>query len=35
VLERTVRLDAGSHVLHVVIDGDYVNLDKMIFEASP
>jgi alpha-L-fucosidase len=35
MIERSVRLDAGSHVLHVVIDGDYVNLDKMIFEASP
>lgn len=35
VIERTVRLDAGSHVLHVVIDGDFVNLDKMNFEASP
>jgi hypothetical protein len=32
-LERTVRLDAGSHVLRIVIDGDFVNLDKMDFAA--
>jgi alpha-L-fucosidase len=32
VVERTVQLDAGSHVLRVLIDGDYVNLDKMHFE---
>ena len=33
-LERTVRLDAGSHVLRIVIDGDFVNLDKMDFAAG-
>ncbi|HTL69624.1 MAG TPA: alpha-L-fucosidase [Lacunisphaera sp.] len=34
VLDRTVRLDAGAHVLRVVIDGDFVNLDKMDFAAE-
>ncbi|HVT71973.1 MAG TPA: alpha-L-fucosidase [Lacunisphaera sp.] len=34
VIERTVRLDAGAHVLHVVIDGDFVNLGKMDFVAT-
>jgi hypothetical protein len=33
VLERTVSLSAGEHLLKVVIDGDYVNLDKMVFAA--
>ncbi|MDA3833200.1 MAG: alpha-L-fucosidase [Spirochaetales bacterium] len=32
VVEKTVKLDAGEHVLTVVIDGDSVNLDKMVFE---
>jgi alpha-L-fucosidase len=34
VVERIVSLPAGEHVLKVVIDGDYVNLDKMVFEAN-
>jgi hypothetical protein len=34
VVERTVQLDAGSQVLRVLIDGDYVNLDKMHFERT-
>jgi alpha-L-fucosidase len=34
VVERIVTLSAGEHVLKVHIDGDYVNLDKMVFEAT-
>jgi alpha-L-fucosidase len=34
VVHRTVQLDAGEHVLKVVIDGDYVNLDKMVFTKA-
>jgi hypothetical protein len=30
VIKRTVKLDAGQHVLKLVVDGDYFNLDKMI-----
>jgi hypothetical protein len=33
VVERMIKLPAGERVLKVVIDGDYVNLDKMVFEA--
>ncbi|ACB76498.1 alpha-L-fucosidase [Opitutus terrae] len=33
-VKHTIHLDAGQHVLKVVIDGDYVNLDKMDFEKS-
>jgi len=32
VIEKTVNLDAGQHLLKLVIDGDYVNLDKMVFK---
>ncbi len=32
VVTKTVNLDAGEHLLKLVIDGDYVNLDKMVFE---
>jgi alpha-L-fucosidase len=32
VVERTIKLEAGEQVLKVVIDGDYVNLDKMVFQ---
>ena len=31
-VSRVIRLEAGQHVLRVVIDGDFVNLDKMSFE---
>ena len=34
VIDREIRLDAGEHVLKVVIDGDFVNLDRMNFETS-
>ena len=33
VVERTIKLEAREQVLKVIIDGDYVNLDKMVFEA--
>ena len=32
VVERTINLSAGQHVLKVVVDGDLLNLDKMVFE---
>jgi alpha-L-fucosidase len=32
VVKKTVNLDAGQHVLKLVIDGDFLNLDKMVFE---
>ena len=33
VVERVVKLAAGQQQLRVVIDGDYVNLDRMAFEV--
>jgi alpha-L-fucosidase len=32
VIKKTMKLEAGLHVLKVVIDGDLLNLDKMVFE---
>jgi alpha-L-fucosidase len=32
IVKKTVTLDAGQHVLRLLIDGDGVNLDKMVFE---
>jgi alpha-L-fucosidase len=32
VIKKTVKLDAGQHVLKLVVDGDLLNLDKMVFE---
>lgn len=32
VVERMIKLEAGERVLKVIIDGDYVNVDKMVFE---
>ena len=32
VIKKKVKLDAGQHVLKLVVDGDYFNLDKMVFE---
>lgn len=32
VIKKTVKLDAGRHLLKVVVDGDFLNLDKMVFE---
>ena len=32
VIKHKIKLDAGLHVLKLVIDGDLFNLDKMIFE---
>ena len=32
VIKRTIKLDAGQHLLKVVVDGDLFNLDKMVFE---
>jgi alpha-L-fucosidase len=35
VLKRKVHLEAGQHVLRLVIDADNVNLDKMLFVETP
>ncbi|MBN1391871.1 MAG: alpha-L-fucosidase, partial [Sedimentisphaerales bacterium] len=32
VIKRTIKLDAGQHLLKLVVDGDYFNLDKMVLE---
>ena len=32
VIKKTVKLDAGRHLLKLVVDGDLLNLDKMVFE---
>ena len=32
VVKKNVQLDAGRHVLKVAADGDFFNIDKMIFE---
>jgi alpha-L-fucosidase len=34
VVQKTVKLEAGRHVLKVVVDGDLLNLDKMVFEET-
>ena len=31
-VKRTVKLDAGQHILKLVVDNDGLNLDKMVFE---
>jgi alpha-L-fucosidase len=32
VIKKRVKLDTGQHLLKLVVDGDYLNLDKMVFE---
>lgn len=32
VIKKTVKLNAGQHVLKLVIDGNFLNLDKIVFE---
>ncbi len=34
VVKKTVNLDAGEHELKLVVDGDYFNIDKMVFEET-
>ena len=34
VIRKTIALDAGQHLLKLVVDGDYFNLDKMVFEET-
>jgi alpha-L-fucosidase len=34
VLKQTIKLDAGEHILKLVIDGDGPNLDKMVFTET-
>jgi hypothetical protein len=31
-IKEDVKLDAGQHVLKLIVDGDYFNIDKMVFE---
>ena len=32
VVKKTIILDAGRHILKLVVDGNFFNLDKMVFE---
>jgi hypothetical protein len=32
VVKKSIKLNAGQHMLKLVVDGDLLNLDKMIFE---
>jgi alpha-L-fucosidase len=32
VIKKSVKLNAGRHVLKLMVDGDFFNIDKMIFE---
>ncbi len=32
IIKKTIKLDAGEHLLKLVVDGDFFNLDKMVFE---
>lgn len=34
VVKTKIKLDAGKHLLKLVVDGDLFNIDKMIFENS-
>ena len=34
VIKHKIKLDAGQHILKLVIDGDLLNLDKMVFEET-
>ncbi len=34
VIKKNVKLDAGQHVLKLVVDGDFFNIDKIIFEEG-
>ena len=34
VVKKTVNLDAGQHILKLVVDGDFFNIDKMVFEET-
>jgi hypothetical protein len=31
-VKKNLKLDAGQHVLKLVADGDFFNIDKMVFE---
>jgi len=34
VVTKTMTLDAGQHVLKLIVDGDFFNLDKMVFAET-
>jgi len=34
VVQKTIKLEDGQHVLKVVVDGDLLNLDRMVFEET-
>lgn len=34
VVKKTVKLEAGTHILKFVADGDNFNIDKMVFEVA-
>ena len=34
VVKKTIKLDVGMHLLKLVVDGDFFNIDKMVFEEA-
>jgi alpha-L-fucosidase len=34
IVERTINLNAGHHILKLAVDGDLLNLDKMVFQET-
>ena len=34
VVTKKVTLDAGQHMLKLVVDGDFFNIDKMVFAGD-
>jgi hypothetical protein len=34
VVTKTVTLDAGQHLLKLVVEGDFFNVDKMVFAET-
>jgi hypothetical protein len=35
VVTKTVTLNAGQRLLKLVVDGDFFNIDKMVFTETP
>jgi len=34
IVKRNIQLDAGHHILKLVVDGDLFNIDKLVFEVT-
>ena len=32
IVKKTVQLDAGEHIMKLIVDSDYFNLDKMVIK---